>query len=674
METRQAKKRKTDDVSRDQLLQKVKDLGLPEYLKQLDTKAILFIVKQAGEIKKKDAKLEEHGKISMKHLIQHPPTIELKSVGPRNSNAGKSKHPIAKPTVVDGVELSRAKDDIDENVDLDDPSSLLLKLKREEADAKNRRKNRRKNNTEKGKTPSGRYITEGDVSEWVAAALGDAKQLVQRATGRVFSVHHEFSLWSDRPDHIVLIDEERQDPIIAVEDKKPFVNGITDHVHGQMFDYLMELRCLGHSAPFAVLSNVNESWLFWGNDEGSNDIVKLTSEMRLEKCTKAKIDEAQTQTQPPPDFTNEPPQELTNESTFTEIDRGEAGMCTTKPYGSKDLVSVLYTGIICGLALNPTARAEKYASDEERKSYDGIALCLEETTYKWGKLKYSLDSPIVAEGCFFALKMLGRGNTSKVFDAYDGKGNRCAIKMFVKRDKKEDGILQSKNESKNTGIISCEREVERLQTCYPFLEDKVYFQELNTFPCVIMPCFRPVSKEEREKFRDHKKGKLRDELRGCLLKLANEGLKYEESDLRWRHIGYYKEIKNKKEQSNGEKKTLKKKKKKIENEQGDAGHVRPRRHGRNRGRREKTLFRRSGRKIGFGRSGRKEIENGNEEIEKENKEMLVMFDLADMVEMNEEEKNLFLEDPKEMNEQIEFLHERLQEEQTTNSEYAGYIM
>lgn len=92
---------------------------------------------------------------------------------------------------------------------LDKPSQLLLKLG---AHKKGGDSDELKNT----------YDTESDVSGYISAALEDAVFLVESSIDRKLYVHHEFSLFSDRPDHLVVFDKETNDPILAVEDKKPW--------------------------------------------------------------------------------------------------------------------------------------------------------------------------------------------------------------------------------------------------------------------------------------------------------------------------------------------------------------------------------------------------------------------------------------------------------------------
>lgn len=143
----------------------------------------------------------------------------------------------------------------------------------------------------------------------------------------------------------------------------------------------MELRCLGHSAPFAVLSTFEESWLFWRDDEESNKIVESKDRLtevknKLKNVVETGNDNSGT--------------DSVLQSTFDECSRDK--LLQTEVHSSKQLVQLLYTAIICGLARNPTASRENHSS--VRKSYDGIALELNESKFNWGHLRLSVGSPI----------------------------------------------------------------------------------------------------------------------------------------------------------------------------------------------------------------------------------------------------------------------------------------
>ena len=105
------------------------------------------------------------------------------------------------------------------------------------------------------------YVTEADVSHVVSCALDDAIVLASTFTGKNLEVRHEYSLFSQRPDHLVVVDSVSKVPIIAVEDKKPCnkETKLTDHkpLLGQIFDYATAMYAFGNSVPFCRLDNIH---------------------------------------------------------------------------------------------------------------------------------------------------------------------------------------------------------------------------------------------------------------------------------------------------------------------------------------------------------------------------------------------------------------------------------
>jgi hypothetical protein len=63
------------------------------------------------------------------------------------------------------------------------------------------------------------YSTEADISLLMSLALIDAVKLAKYATGLDFEVRHEASLFSQRPDHLVVVDLLTDAPLVAVEDR-----------------------------------------------------------------------------------------------------------------------------------------------------------------------------------------------------------------------------------------------------------------------------------------------------------------------------------------------------------------------------------------------------------------------------------------------------------------------
>lgn len=62
------------------------------------------------------------------------------------------------------------------------------------------------------------------------------------------------------------------------------------------------------------------------------------------------------------------------------------------------------------------------------------------------------------------------------------------IKIYVEHG--EDNTVWSKAKFQEIGRAACKLEVDRLTTFYKFLKKRVAYEELNGFPCVVMPFFR----------------------------------------------------------------------------------------------------------------------------------------------------------------------------------------
>jgi hypothetical protein len=107
------------------------------------------------------------------------------------------------------------------------------------------------------------YVTQADVSSYVSLALKDAMRLVRESTGTRHSTCREVSLWSNRPDHLVVWHEGSHTPVLAVEIKMSMQETLVgsklpETMTGQTFDYFMELRCLPRSGrTFCILVYAN---------------------------------------------------------------------------------------------------------------------------------------------------------------------------------------------------------------------------------------------------------------------------------------------------------------------------------------------------------------------------------------------------------------------------------
>jgi hypothetical protein len=70
-----------------------------------------------------------------------------------------------------------------------------------------------------------RYSSEADIHSIVALALEEATSIVSAVTGVELAVRHGFSIFSNRPDHFVVLENDSGVPVVAIEDKKPGQTG-----------------------------------------------------------------------------------------------------------------------------------------------------------------------------------------------------------------------------------------------------------------------------------------------------------------------------------------------------------------------------------------------------------------------------------------------------------------
>jgi hypothetical protein len=371
-----AKKAKTDESDENEV----------QRLKRKHAEEIAELRKEIAEARKKTADEIAKTKVySLRRLIDNPPDMSLEFVGNEGSHVGALKH--AEASVQQSSDLVLEKINYDDD-QLSRPSRLLLHFK---ADAM------------EGDNLVQTYATETDVSSYISAALQDALHLAEQATKRRFYIHKEFSLFSDRPDHLVLLDNETNNPIIAVEDKKPFHVGdnknpenIPAAARGQVFDYIMELRALGHSAPFVVLSTFHDSRLFWQSDKDSDEMVKDNERMKsiskLIPTSPTNGPGGAKKTPSPPELKAETNNKMSEfqGSVFELMEREK--MLASKAYTSKQLVHLLYTAICCGLARNSAVHCESFPHSESYSN--GIALKLDKSTYRWGELQLEVGKPV----------------------------------------------------------------------------------------------------------------------------------------------------------------------------------------------------------------------------------------------------------------------------------------
>ena len=483
--------------------------------------------------------------VSLERLLMNCPSMDLVEQGSGKSHTAKTVHREAEMKVFPDFKMVDLSLEKNHSKVLHMSSYLLLDFQ----------KTRKK------------YSTESDISNIVTSALKDAIRLAEASTGREFEVRHEMSFFSQRPDHLVVIDSASNIPLMAVEDKKPWDKSIKTSdqkaVLGQIFDYAVAMKAFGHATPFVILTTFRRSTMFWLENDRSNSIAKGVFSVETEG--NATCYSKKTKTPSPPDLKDD-----LLESNYGGIERLEAmsgeelGFSTsgderklmvTKEYESKDLVPLLYTAILCGLQTNPSASVKRELQKlKPGDMFSGGALKMTAESYEWGHLRAQVGraitlattraGPLLRTGnrngadngsidSYYVIGIIGAGDTSKVFHALDWNGNECVIKMFTKRTVDGSELSLKKEDFENMADQKTRKEVSNFELIYPFLRGKVSSKTIYNHFCVVMPFFRPLQKAECKK--DH----VLKQIKKTLQKFVDAGKKYEESDLRWRHIGMY---------------------------------------------------------------------------------------------------------------------------------------
>ncbi|CAB9525524.1 unknown protein [Seminavis robusta] len=133
---------------------------------------------------------------------------------------------------------------------------------------------------------------------------------------------------------------------------------------------------------------------------------------------------------------------------------------------------------------------------------------------------------------YYIVGSLGNGATSNGFHALDSEGKEVALKVYVKHTN-ANGTVMSKEKFEKVAEASVNREAENFNSIYNDLKaEEVKLSGIGRW-CVVMPFFRPIEKAKR-------RGNL-EKIQEALRKLEVTGLKYRDDDVRWRHVGLYKE-------------------------------------------------------------------------------------------------------------------------------------
>jgi hypothetical protein len=434
------------------------------------------------------------------------------------------------------------------------------------------------------------YTAEADIVGLAQPAVTDAINILQACdleTYRELSVRLEMQLFSYKPD--ILVVRCNNNPIFAVEVKKPLPKknqkGLAGYgaVLGQTFDYLELLEALGYRNSLVVTTSFEESFACWthsctnneeegGEAEGSpasspddNNGQAILAATTQAQSSDARQAAANTNMESPPvsqvsstadNIRSETPPELktppddnilsgdVESSALLFAKDPDRTMSRSKVIKSHELVWLLCRSIAWAVkrGTQPTKTILKLQQEKVYKFRK--VLQVTKGKYDWGSLTVKINNNAAETGSkssdvkqnYYIIGILGRGDTSSVYHAVDSHGNQVAIKVYVKiTDDK--GVCLGSTQFKVVAKAAVTREAERLVLFYDFLTGKVHVAELfNGFWCLVMPLFQPVPMNERQ----IALGQIEKTLGNHFFK-ENNPLKYSNGDVRWRHVGLYRD-------------------------------------------------------------------------------------------------------------------------------------
>ena len=415
--------------------------------------------------------------------------------------------------------------------------------------------------------------TEADVASIVNDVLHDAIAILNHLEIDIegLGACQERSLFSGRPDILVVRSSTHQLPLLVIEVKKPIVDGhLCDKQKalGQAYDYAESLRARGRPEPVVVLTTVAESCVCWNSeDEDDKTGGRYANAIGIAStCQPApqKQKASSTSASATPPMLRSPDSSATRSISRDELDNvfepaSSREFNRSKVFEAHQLAHALCAALCRAFCSTPAKDKSIYHLRPESSYFfsNVLRFAAEGGGYAWGTLKVCVgaptpsrrrktsknarsaksQNPIDGDACaYYLIGRLGYGATSNVWRALDWAGNEVVVKARVKATNKMGHALDSES-SDSEAKRATEEEVGKLKCFYEFLEGKVHYAKLSGFHCVVMPFFRPVPKKDRKASLEAVKAVLMGAF------YANK-LRHDDEDVRWSHIGTYTEASN----------------------------------------------------------------------------------------------------------------------------------
>jgi len=426
---------------------------------------------------------------------------------------------------------------------------------------------------------------EADYAALVRNAAQDAICILRingEADGETFSTNMERSLFSVRPDILVVRNKKRL-AMLAIEVKRPeeeYGKLVKEsRILGHVFDQAQAMRAFGKGSSIVILTNFLESSICSVDksvfaDESSQSVNQLPqavpSTPQVARCLLASQSSPEASLSPPnainppsdPPITRTVSKDSSSPSNSSNSDCSAADdlslfkpsdgrkMWRTPPFKPHQLVRLIYTALLLGLKEQKDAVQTTYKLEQDKQYHVEKAIkvigggdCRE--IYCWGDFKFKMGKSVneqtthrslvckKKQDAFYIIGELGYGSTSNVFHAVTSCGDEVAIKLYLSNVDQNEKVL-SLSDFQKQAQAATEKEAANLKKMYPFLNGKVRSVKLfGDHYAVVMPKFEPIPNGNRNI------SWMDTNVKPVLQTFSKKALKYKDDDVRWRHVGTY---------------------------------------------------------------------------------------------------------------------------------------
>jgi hypothetical protein len=349
--------------------------------------------------------------------------------------------------------------------------------------------------------------TEADVTALVTCLVCDASRILNFILGN-FKIHElqERSLFSGRPDILVVYSTMYGIPLMVIKVKKPLPgrSNSTQHgrVLGQVYDYAKFLDAIGSPLPFVILTSFVESRICWnGNSKDGKETNEFNEKVDIASppvdsppCQKTNRDDGPPVLDSPPTLIEPTESDYKAKSpVLFQQDVLEQTLLVSERYKPHELVYLFCNAIFrahtalqcvpCKATIYDLAWGKMYLfpkvvcfqSNKKVREWGSLTFCQKQEQPATPAPQSQLSSPKSIrkqpqpakrlEQYYYVIGKLGSGATSNVWHALDSNGNEVAIKMYAKTTDDEGQMLTAKEfeTQANVAVKTEGEETEKLQ-------------------------------------------------------------------------------------------------------------------------------------------------------------------------------------------------------------------